>query len=216
MKIIKNRIAKIKNRQIQRAMNYDLFNIEKITPPAPATIDSIIKTDFEKHRLNRISLSVSDSVVKSENQLPESLELYKMFDNFNWQYFEGKLPKVKIEYSKRMLAAGSYTPSNKLIKLGIKYHLVFPDEIADTLKHEMIHIIHYHHNSAFKAEARRIGASLNAKFHPSLKKAPKYLYLCQTCQTEYPRQKILRMASCGKCSVSRKYDKKYKLVLSKK
>ena len=139
-----------------------------------------------------------------------------MFDKFNWQFFDGKLPRVKIEYSKRMLAAGSYTPSYKLIKLGVKYHQVFPDEIADTLKHEMIHIIHYHHNAAFKAEAKRIGASLNAKFHQSLKREPKYLYVCNNCEMKYPRQKRLRMASCGKCSTGRKYNNKYKLVLSKK
>jgi hypothetical protein len=112
-----------------------------------------------------------------------------------------------------MMSAGSYTPSHKLIRIGRKYHEVFPRDIDDTLKHEMIHIVHFNHNAAFKAEARRIGCSVRAQSHPSLRKPPRYLYECPACRTEYPRQKILRMASCGDCSRGGKFDSRFKLRL---
>jgi predicted SprT family Zn-dependent metalloprotease len=137
-----------------------------------------------------------------------------MFDIYNQQYFDGKLPKVKIRYSKRMLAAGGYFPRKREIRISEKYHTYFPDEVYDTLKHEMIHIIHLKHDKQFKEIARRIGASLRANEHPDLRRPPRYLYVCPHCRTEYPRHKRLRMASCGKCSKG-KFDAKYKLVLKK-
>lgn len=194
-----------------KALNLDLFKAENLSPPAPATIYNKIKLEAEKTTFTSLSIYRDNF-----DSLPEVEELYLMFDRFNWRYFSGKLSKVNIKYSRQMLAAGSYTPFNRTIKIGVKYHELFLDEIADTLKHEMIHIIHFHHDKKFKAEAIRIGASLKAKFHPSLKKPAKYLYHCKSCMMEYPRQKILRMASCGKCSPGGKFDWKFKLKLIKK
>jgi predicted SprT family Zn-dependent metalloprotease len=148
--------------------------------------------------------------------MPEVAELYRMFERFNWMYFAGQLPRVRIEYSKRMSSAGSYTPQRRLIRIGRKYHQLFPDELEDTLKHEMIHILHLRHGAAFKAEAARIGASVRAKSHPALRKPPKYVYRCPGCEREYPRQKRLRMASCGVCTTGRSFDPRYKLKLKKR
>ncbi len=199
-----------KNKNALKVLNLDLFTPELLSIPAPATLYDKIKQESEKTSFT--SLSIYQDTFDS---LPTVEELHIMFDRFNWRFFSGKLHKVNIKYSKRMLSAGSYTPVTRTIKLGVKYHEHFLDEIADTLKHEMIHIIHFHHDRKFKAEARRIGASLKAKFHPSLKKPAKYLYHCKSCNMEYPRQKILRMSSCGKCSSGGKFDSKFKLVLKK-
>jgi SprT-like protein len=148
-----------------------------------------------------------------EGGLPTVGELYRMFDRVNLAWFGGKLPKPRIEYSNRMTAAGYYWPDERLIRIGRKYHQLFPDDIEDTLKHEMIHILHLKHNASFKSEARRIGASLKAKDHPQLQRQAKYVYVCENCRTKYPRRKRLRMASCGVCSPGQKYDSRYKLVL---
>jgi predicted SprT family Zn-dependent metalloprotease len=148
-------------------------------------------------------------------ELPGLDDLRRMYDIYNRQYFDNKLPKVKIRYSKRMLVAGGYFPQKGEICISVKYHKLFPDEVYDTLKHEMIHIVHFRHNAAFKKMARRIGASLQANDHPSLRKPPRYLYICPRCFAEYPRYKRLRMASCGKCSRGG-FDGRYKLVLKKK
>lgn len=191
------------------ALNFDLFQVESLTQPAPATLYTKIREHATA--LPKIELPISITV----GELPSVEELYRMFDRFNWIYFDGKLSRAKIEYSTRMSSAGSYTPQRRLIRIGRKYHELFPNEIADTLKHEMIHILHFRHNVLFKAEAARVGASLRAKSHPSLRKPPKYMYVCPHCFREYPRQKRLRMASCGECSTGRRFDKRYKLRLRK-
>jgi predicted SprT family Zn-dependent metalloprotease len=151
-----------------------------------------------------------------QRPLPAVKQLNIMFERFNWLYFDGRLPKVRVEYSTRMSSAGSYTPHKKVIRIGRKYHELFPQDLEDTLKHEMIHLRHLHHDAAFKAEAARIGASLRARAHPSLQKPPRYVYECPVCGREYPRQKRLRMASCGVCTPGRRFDPRYKLRLKKR
>ncbi|HOP08176.1 MAG TPA: SprT-like domain-containing protein [candidate division Zixibacteria bacterium] len=179
--------------------NYDLFT----TPPPPVM-----------PQVPGYPAGVeTESGLIPRPKLPSEAGLREMFDRFNDLYFEGQLPRVKIEYSDRMLAAGMYLPSAKIIRIGRRYHNLYPEELADTLKHEMIHIIHIKHDAAFKAEARRIGASIRARSHPDLRRPPKYVYECPVCGREYPRQKRLRMASCGVCTSGRKFDKRFKLRL---
>jgi len=173
------------------AMNYNLFGIERAEPPPEETV-------FE-----------------SFVDLPPVSVLDRLFELYNRKYFDGALPPVTIEYSDRMMAAGAYFPSRKLIRIGRKYHTLFPGELTDTLKHEMIHIRHFKHDAAFKAEAERLGASVRAKSHPSLRKPPRYVYTCPNCKRDYPRQKRLRMASCGTCTTGRKFDPRFKLKLKK-
>jgi predicted SprT family Zn-dependent metalloprotease len=151
----------------------------------------------------------------AEALLPDEKELYRLFDEFNRTFFDGELPPVKISYSVKMLMAGSYTPMKKEIKIGTRYHRLFPEELTDTLKHEMIHIVNPSHNRLFKVEAKRIGASLKAQSHPSLSGQVRFIYACPACEREYPRRKRLRMASCGVCSSGGRYDSRYKLYLKK-
>jgi predicted SprT family Zn-dependent metalloprotease len=192
------------------ALNLDLFYPESLVPPPPATIHNRIREAAVR--------PVTDTVAGLETErknLPTLAELSELFDRLNWQYFQGRLPRVTIEYSNRMTSAGSYTPHRKLIRIGRKYHEIFPQDVVDTLKHEMIHIIHLNHDADFKREAKRIGASLRARTHPALRRPPKYLYICPDCDREYPRQKRLRMASCGRCSSGGRFDERYKLRLLK-
>ena len=199
-----------KQKSALAVLNYDLFSLENLNPPAPATL----YTKIREHARNCIP-EETESPEIIMGRLPGLSELDRMFDRFNWMYFEGKLPKVRIEYSSRMTSAGSYTPDRKVIKIGRKYHEVFPGELADTLKHEMIHILHFRHDRMFKVEANRIGASVRARTHPLLQKSPRYVYECRHCGRLYPRQKQLRMASCGICTPGKKYDSRYKLSLVK-
>ena len=121
----------------------------------------------------------------SLSELPSLADLQRMYDIYNREYFDGKLPPAKIRYSKRMLVAGGYFPQKKEIRISEKYHTYFPDEVYDTLKHEMIHLIHFKHDAAFKKMARRIGASLRANEHPALRRPPRYLYICPHCNTAF-------------------------------
>jgi len=197
-------------KQAMAVLNYDLFEPESITPPPPATIHTKIRQQSRMNPPAQIELPRGTTT-----RLPTEKELYRMYDLINWLYFGGKLPRVKIEYSSRMTSAGSYHADQKLIRIGRKYHQLFPDEIGDTLKHEMIHIKHFRHDSRFRKEARRVGASVSARSHPLLQKPPRYIYICPGCGREYARQKRLVMASCGDCSRGGKFDQRYKLVLWK-
>ncbi len=191
------------------ALNYDLFRLADQCPPAPATIHSKIQQHVQRQQA---PIPV-EAIKLSPKELPDVDRLYRMFDVYNWTYFKGKLPRVNIEFSRRMTSAGSYQPERKVIRIGKKYHEIFPHEIGDTLKHEMIHLLHLKHNAAFKAEARRVGASLKARSHPSLRKPPRYVYVCASCGRQYPRQRRLRMASCGYCTSGREFDPRFKLKL---
>jgi predicted SprT family Zn-dependent metalloprotease len=177
-------------------LHYDLFNSAIIEP----AIEDTICTDFRGEK-------------QAEKQLPSVLELYQMYDKINIEYFSGRLPQTRILYSDRMLIAGTFTPSKNEIRIGKKYHRLFPDEIEDTLKHEMIHIINLNHDANFKRIAQKIGASLKAKTHPELRGNYRYLYYCPNCGTEYARRKRLRMAYCGICSKNRNFNPRYKLKL---
>ncbi len=190
-----------------RALNLDLFNLVQAKPPVPVPDIKILSHDKDNNR---------KTVLKEPLKTLPTIEiLYQMFDRLNLLYWDGKLPRVRIAYSKRMFSAGSYTPIHKLIKIGVKYHDIFPEDLTDTLKHEMIHILHFKHDTDFKREAKRVGTTLKARGHPSLRKTPRYNYICPNCGLLYPRQKRFRMASCGKCS-NGKFNTRFKLKLIQK
>lgn len=193
-----------------REANFDLFEPERLSVPAPATMYTRISQQAQPAVTPPARYGFGN---EPSGSLPSVDSLYAMFDLFNGQYFQGRLPHVTIEYSNRMTSAGFYLPAQRVIRLGRKYHEIFPDELGDTLKHEMIHIRHLDHGREFKSEAARIGASLKAKSHPLLRRPPKYIYVCPACSKEYPRQKRLRMASCGSCSKGGRFGKRFKLKL---
>jgi predicted SprT family Zn-dependent metalloprotease len=169
---------------------------------------------FDVNTTDDSRIGIDESSTDSECTLPDINSLYRMFDTYNDELFKRRLPRVRISYSNRMLIAGSYTPALREIKLGRKYHKIFPDDLSDTLKHEMIHIIYPRHDRKFKALAARLKVSLKARAHPDLRGPYKYLYICPSCGREYPRRKRFRMASCGICSRGNRFDPKFKLRLA--
>jgi predicted SprT family Zn-dependent metalloprotease len=173
-----------KQRRCLAVMNFDLFtNSQKKTS------------------------SIADSF-----SLPDELELKHMFMRINFRYFSGKLPEVKIEWSNRLRMAGKYIISDRIIRLGRRYHEYFPEEVENTLKHEMIHILYPDHGRLFKSEAIRIGASRYAREYPGARGNFKYIYVCPGCGEKFYRRKRYRLASCGRCSRNG-YDQRYKLKL---
>jgi len=206
-------MAKRTKRQLkaQSSLNLDLFQPHTIQIPAPATLHTKIMQSAGTTAQAAAMLDRQPTL--NPGQLPSEDELDRMFDHYNWMYFRGRLRKPKIEYSTRMTMAGAFFPRMKLIRISRRYHELFPEEIADTLKHEMIHLVHLRHDIDFQAEAKRIGASVKARTHPSLGRPPRYLYECPKCGTDFPRQKRLVMASCGYCSRGGQYDERFKLVL---
>ncbi len=198
-------------RNLARLVNYDLF--EHMQWAQPEKIESILAPE-----ISTVAPDVHEPKQKPtlrSGELPPVEELYRLFDLYNAIHFDNTLPAASIEYSTRMLAAGYCEPLRRRIKIGVRYHQIFREELEDTLKHEMIHLIHYRHDKRFKAKAAGMGVSIHAKFHPALKRAPRYLYHCPVCKAQYPRQRRLRETSCGSCS-SGAFDPRFKLLLIRK
>jgi predicted SprT family Zn-dependent metalloprotease len=144
-------------------------------------------------------------------QLPGAEELYNLYDRFNEQYFERKLPpsrRVTIAYSNRLTtSAGICYPKQHTIRLSTYYHLKYPEEIKATLLHEMIHLLVPGHGAGFKAWVLRIRAcggrvELHAKERAVIKPA-RWRYLCRGCGREYLRRNRLKHGGgrhlCGGC-----------------
>ncbi len=178
-------------------INYNLFGDSVLPAAVPASVPTLADP------------------AEPKPLLPPLTDLYEMFNRFNTMHFGGGLPPVKIRYSTRMLIAGTYSPHRHLITIGRRYHEIFSTEIPDTLLHEMIHIIHHRHDDSFRNLAGRLGVSIKAHEHPSLRAPHKFLYFCPACGREYPRRKRLRMASCGICSARGKFDPMFKLILKR-
>lgn len=145
-------------------------------------------------------------------ELPALAELYRKYDLFNALHFGRSLTAATISYSTRMLAAGLCHPHERKIKIGVPYHRLFPAEVDETLLHEMIHLIYPGHDRRFRSLAEQLGVSVHARYHPDLRRPPRFLYQCPECGKDYPRSRRLRETACGDCSgVS--YDSRYKLRL---
>ncbi len=72
-----------------------------------------------------------------------SLELaLNLYRELNQEFFEGKLPLCKIEFSTRLSrTAGKIWPKSRRIRLSIPYHSHYGlEELRNTILHEMIHL----------------------------------------------------------------------------
>lgn len=132
-------------------------------------------------------------------ELPEEAELQRRFARFNVELFSSKLPEATIRWSRRMRIAGTCERQRSLITLSRVYHERFPEDVDDTLKHEMIHLRYAGHGPAFKREAKRVGASIHCRSYEGIHPRARLLYVCPTCWREFHRAKPAELY-CGRCS----------------
>jgi len=144
-------------------------------------------------------------------QIPDEAELARRFATFNTQYFQGRLPYAVVRWSSRMRIAGTCDRQRRIITLSRPYHLHFPNDVDDTLKHEMIHLRLPHHDEAFRRVAERVGATMHCKEYPGLHPRARYIYVCPNCETVFHRTRKERLF-CGRCS-GRRLDPRFMLVL---
>lgn len=90
----------------------------------------------------------------------EEIDLKTIYDELNEKYFYNELPnssEVKLEWSNRLTAsAGNCYKERKHIKLSTHYHIKYPEEVRNTLAHEMIHLKIRGHGKEFKKELERL------------------------------------------------------------
>ncbi|MBI2867987.1 MAG: SprT-like domain-containing protein [Chloroflexi bacterium] len=106
-------------------------------------------------------------------RLPE--DLHPLYNELNRRYFGGKLPRYHVEWSNRLVstAGRAYLGAGR-IRLSRIYHECYPDDVAETLAHEMVHVWLWHrgvpadHGPEFRAKLRELGIpAVHAKRIPS-------------------------------------------------
>ncbi len=147
---------------------------------------------------------------------------YNIFDEYNRKYFDGKLPKYKLEFSNRFTRKTAYIDySDKFIRLSSQHLEQFGwDSVSKYLKHEMIHAEMHrrglnpsrpHGTKFFKAWAEKLDTHV---YYPDSEKIGyKYIYECPSCKKQVKRR-IKGVWSCRKCGGDR-FNSKYKLVIKK-
>lgn len=135
-------------------------------------------------------------------QAPDLYALYsRLRDAFfrkpDGSYYVPGPEHVTLEWSSRMTAAaGRCYPAARIIRLSVPYHRKFPQEVPDTLLHEMIHLIVPNHGPEFRRWTERIQAlggrvRRYATERATPAPAPRWIYLCTRCHQAIPRQRRL-------------------------
>ena len=143
--------------------------------------------------------------------LPDVAELQMLFAQYNFRYFDGEIPSFRIAYNARFSnLAGRITYKPPTIELSPKHLKGKPDELRETLLHEMIHAWLFSrgdnpgHTAAFKKKMREIG--LRSIYHDLGKAAPlsestkRYILRCEKCLMEVLRKrKPSPNVVCARC-----------------
>jgi predicted SprT family Zn-dependent metalloprotease len=125
-------------------------------------------------------------------------DLPALFDGINRRHFGGRLPRSAVRWSTRLKVAGQIVRSNRVLLLGLEYHCHYPADVVSTLKHEMVHLLHWNHDEAFRRECARIRAPLHCRTYPGMFRPFKYVYACPGCGLRHRVRRIIH-ASCARC-----------------
>jgi predicted SprT family Zn-dependent metalloprotease len=146
--------------------------------------------------------------------LPDVAELQLLFAQLNYMHFDGEIPTYRIVYNARFSnLAGRITYKPPTIELSPKHLKGKPDELRETLLHEMIHAwLHAKganpgHTAAFKRKMRELG--LRSIYHdlgtakPFNESAKRYILRCEKCTMEVLRKRKPRaLIMCARCRKS--------------
>lgn len=139
------------------------------------------------------------------------LDLVALYDELNEEYFDGALPRMRVRWSTRLKIAGQVIKRHRLILLGLEYHCHYPRDLRSTLKHEMVHLVHWHHDEDFRRECARVGAAVHCKTYPGMFRPYKYVYQCPECGMRHRVRRTID-SSCARCGKG-VYRRKYRLRL---
>jgi predicted SprT family Zn-dependent metalloprotease len=143
--------------------------------------------------------------------LPDVAELQLLFAQLNYTHFNGEIPTHRIAYNARFAnLAGRVTYKPPLIELSPKHLANKPEELIETLLHEMIHAwlfsrgLNPGHTSIFKKKMRELG--LKSIYHdlgtakPFNESTKRYILRCEKCTMELLRKrKPPANAACARC-----------------
>ena len=70
-----------------------------------------------------------DLFAPTTSELPDNGELALLFNTLNERYFDSTLPRALVEWARRLRMAGNCYPNVKIIRLSVRYHTHYPEEI---------------------------------------------------------------------------------------
>jgi predicted SprT family Zn-dependent metalloprotease len=133
------------------------------------------------------------------------MDLQALFDGQNRELFGGRLPRCVVRWSPRLKVAGQIVREEGLIRLGLEYHCHYPADVLSTLRHEMVHLVHWDHDAAFRGECLRVGAAVRCRTYPGIFRPWRYLYQCPTCGARRAVRRKIR-AACRGCGRGARRD----------
>jgi predicted SprT family Zn-dependent metalloprotease len=153
-------------------------------------------------------------MANTPRMLPDVAELQLLFAQLNYMHFDGEIPAYRIAYNARFAnLAGRITYKPPTIELSPKHLRGKPDELRETLLHEMIHAwLHAKgqnpgHTATFKKKMRDLG--LRSIYHdlgtakPFNESAKRYILRCEQCTMELLRKrKPPAHLMCARCRKS--------------
>lgn len=159
---------------------------------------------------------LSFDYVSLDELQPDALRLALQgeFDRLNALHFDGSLKTPAIVISKRKSCGGYYQVARHRIVLSWQAYQEYGwEEVLNTFRHEVAHIVHFNHSRAFWELAHKLGVTRRYASRP--KQPPltphKYVYECVVCHRRLYRNRRLVKASCGSCD--KVYNPRYALRL---
>ena len=135
-----------------------------------------------------------------------------MYNHYNKTLFNNRLPRiVTVCWSNRLTsAAGNCWQGRNIgtakINISTFYHSKYPEDLKNTLVHEMIHVLYPRakHNQAFvnaMMQINNLDKDLNVTVNSKEAALIRYVYKCTNCGTLYTRANRIdtRTHTCGKC-----------------
>jgi predicted SprT family Zn-dependent metalloprotease len=130
--------------------------------------------------------------------------LWDEFARLNREHFGGALTLSEIVMSSRKQYGGYYRKDkNRIVISWRAYQEHGWDEIVHTLRHEVAHLVHFDHSTAFWELAAHLGCTRRHALPPLARPTTytRYVYECPACHDRvFRRRRITRRASCGRCA----------------
>lgn len=109
--------------------------------------------------LKAIKEKYRNKYIKTKEEIM-SINLWQLYERINTLYFEPfgiEVTPTEISWSNHMTAVvGGCRVEAGIIKLSVPYHRKYPEEIENTLTHELIHLYIPNHGPEFIKEMERI------------------------------------------------------------
>jgi len=157
-----------------------------------------------KERMKAIKERYENKYLRTVQEI-KNIDLWSKFVKFNKKYFNQELELETLKWSKRLTrSAGNCSRSKSTIKLSVDYHRKYPEDIDNTLVHEMIHLVASGHKGKFKREMQRVNRIAGERLvtiNSKERARANHVAYCPTCDEVIGERSRLtdRMREYGYC-----------------